>query len=142
MQRITVETDKEKEIVDITDKISRIVKVSEIKTGFAHLFLAHTTAALTTAYLDPEEELEIFDLFEVAVPSRISLRNPHEHTHRLTRMPDHFLASFLGPSLSIPIENSNILLGEFQRLVLVELNGPRSRQIIVGCTQELTVEKV
>lgn len=133
MKRIKIRTSKEREVVDITKLVQVHVTQSGREEGFCHLFLKHTTCGLTTAILDPEAELDIFDFFQVAVPKDETPRLKHEHSHLALHMPSHFIASFLGPSLVVPIEKGRLVLGDYQRIVLVELNGPDKREIIFGC---------
>lgn len=130
METITIDTKKAKEIVDITDKISEIIKKSKIKDGVVHLFLTHTTAALTTADLDPGTDLDMLDAFEAMIP-KLNYRHPHNPTH----VSSHILSSLIGTSLSLPVKEVELILGTWQRVVLVELDGPKERKIIVS-TQE------
>ncbi|RJQ38066.1 YjbQ family protein [Candidatus Microgenomates bacterium] len=137
MQKIIIKTKETKEIVDLTDKINSLIKNNVSKSGFCHLFLTHTTAALTTAYLNPDTELSIIDALQVPVqvpiPEGHKEFNIHEHTHLPVRLPDDIVASYIGTSLSIPFEKGKLLLGKIQRIVLVELNGPRKREILIEC---------
>lgn len=124
MRKITVTTRSKKEVIDITDIVNREVNsVSQNKT-MCHLFLLHTTAALTTADLDPGTDLDMLDAFEEIIP-KLSYRHPHNPAH----VSDHILSSLLGTSLALPLRNGEIILGTWQRVVLVEFNGPRERDI-------------
>ncbi|GAC1653518.1 MAG: hypothetical protein NVS4B12_25250 [Ktedonobacteraceae bacterium] len=58
----------------------------------------------------------------------ISYRHPHNPAHT----PDHILSSIIGPSLAVPYANGKLLLGIWQRIVLVELDGPRQRTVHVS----------
>ncbi|MGI8420414.1 MAG: secondary thiamine-phosphate synthase enzyme YjbQ [Candidatus Levyibacteriota bacterium] len=124
MQHITIATKKPKEIVDITDHIRDLVSQESIEEGICFLFCQHTTAALTTADLDPGTDLDMLDAFEEMMP-----KLPYRHPHNPAHAPDHILASLIGPSLSIPIEEGQLTLGTWQRIVLVELDGPRQRKL-------------
>jgi len=131
MEKIIIRTKKPKEIVDITDKVEAIVKSQKQKEGFCQLFLTHTTAALTTSYIDPKLELELIDAFEVEIPKLTTIRTQFAHHHHVAHLPSHVTAAYFGPSLSVPYKNGKLLLGEYQRIVLIELRGPRKRQVIV-----------
>lgn len=126
MKKIFIETKKAKEVVDITDEISEALPK---KDGLCHLFLAHTTAALTTADLDPGTDLDMLDAFEEIIP-KLDYRHPHDPSH----VPDHILSSLIGTSLTVPVEKGELVLGTWQRVVLVEFNGPRKREITVCFT--------
>lgn len=129
MKNIAITTKLKKEVVDVTEKIERKL---ERETGICLIFLLHTTAAITTADLDPGTDLDMLDAFEALMP-RLQYRHPHNPEH----VTDHIMASMLGASLVVPVENGKIKLGVWQRVVLVELDGPREREIIVQLiTQE------
>lgn len=128
-ETITVHTAKTKEVVDITNDVDVMLKRHSVENGICHFFIPHTTAALATAYLDPERELELIGAFEVVLPHPRRIGREHEHTHVTGRVPDHVMASFLGSSLSIPVSGRKLALGEFQRVVLVELQGPETREV-------------
>lgn len=134
MEKIIIKTKKKKELVDITDKLYKIIAKNKIsRNRLCHIFLPHSTAGLTTAYLNPESELSLIDAFDIMLPHFIDSTKKHEHSHIQGRLPDHIVASFLGPSLEIPVVADKLALGEFQRVVIVELNGPRERTVIVSC---------
>ena len=127
MQKITIETKSKKDVIDITDKISSLLKESKNNKGLVHLFLTHTTAALTTADLDPGTDKDILDAFNEIVP-KLNYRHPHDPSHA----PDHILSSLVGTELTIPYSNNKLILGTWQRVVLIEFNGPRTREIIIN----------
>lgn len=121
MQTFTVATRKKDQVIDITDTVESYLSASPA-SGLCSLFVAHTTCALTTADLDPGTDLDLLDALRQLLP-KISYRHPHDPSHT----PDHILASLLGPSLVIPYAQQRLLLGTWQRVILVELDGPRQR---------------
>jgi secondary thiamine-phosphate synthase enzyme len=132
MKEISISTIKIREIVDITDEINKVLKQNNVQKGLCHLFLPHSTAGLTTAIISSENELDLIDAFEVALPHFTDPVRKHEHSHIASRLPDHIISSFLGTSMAIPIEDNRLALGQFQRLVMVELNGPRKRTVLIN----------
>jgi len=121
---IEIQTNLKKEVIDITDKINALIKKENLKDGLINLFLMHTTAALTTADLDPGTDLDMLDAFSKLIP-KLNYRHPHNPDH----VPDHILSSLIGTSLTLPILNNEVLLGTWQRIVLIEFDGPRLRKI-------------
>jgi secondary thiamine-phosphate synthase enzyme len=119
-----IKTTKNKEVIDITEEINQIINENNFKKGLIHLFLLHTTCALTTADLDPGTDLDMLDAFDKIIP-KLNYRHPHNPNH----VSDHILSSLIGTSLILPIENKKLLLGTWQRVVLIELDGPRDRKI-------------
>src|SRR6516164_7350624 len=121
MQRLTVKTRKKREIVDITDEIQHLLSASD---GVAFVHVLHTAAALTTADLDPGTDLDMLDAFEAMMP-KLQYRHPHNPSHA----PDHILSSLIGTSVSVPVGDGRLMLGTWQRVILVELDGPRTREL-------------
>lgn len=65
MKKISITTTKDKQVVDITDKINNELVKSKTKDGLCHLFLPHSTAGLTTALISAESELDLIDAFNI-----------------------------------------------------------------------------
>lgn len=127
MREIILNSKKPKEVIDITDLINKVIKEINVTDGIAHLFVVHTTAALTTADLDPGTDLDMIDAFETMVP-KLHYQHPHDPAH----VSDHILSALIGTSLVIPFRNRALILGEWQRVVLVEFSGPRKRKLIIS----------
>jgi secondary thiamine-phosphate synthase enzyme len=126
MTRFIIKTKKKKEVVDVTNMIAE--KIPDDFSGVCNLFLTHTTAALTTADLDPGTDLDMLDAFAAIVP-KLNYRHPHDPAHT----PDHIMSSLIGTSLTVPVEKGQLILGAWQRVVLIELDGPRERNIVILC---------
>jgi secondary thiamine-phosphate synthase enzyme len=131
MTVLQVSTKSKREIVDFTELCRNEFAKSKTSNGLCHLFLLHTTAALTTADLDPGTDLDLLDAFDAIIP-KLRYRHPHDPSHA----PDHILSALIGTSLLVPVKNREPLLGEWQRIVLVEFDGPRKRQIAVSFMPE------
>lgn len=131
MQRLTIKTKQKREVLDITDFVEKHVKGNGSSTGVCHLLIQHTTAALTTADLDPGTDLDMLDAFEAMIP-KLRYRHPHNPAH----VPDHILSALIGTSLSLPFENKQLILGTWQRVVLIELDGPREREVVLSVSSE------
>ncbi len=131
MQRLTVRTRSKREVIDITDLVQGVLNNYDGRTGTCHLSILHTTAALTTADLDPGTDLDMLDAFEAMIP-KLRYRHPHNPAH----VPDHILSALIGTSVTVPAEKGHLLLGTWQRVVLVELDGPRQRDVVLTFTTE------
>jgi secondary thiamine-phosphate synthase enzyme len=131
MLRLEVRTRKKREVVDLTDLVEEQLKKEHVPTGICHLLVLHTTAALTTADLDPGTDLDMLDALEAMMP-KLRYRHPHDPSH----VPDHILSALIGTSLSLPFENRKLVLGTWQRVVLIELDGPRERELALSVFAE------
>jgi secondary thiamine-phosphate synthase enzyme len=124
MTEITIESKKNKEIIDITKKVREQVS---IQNGLLNIFVLHTTCSVCIAELDPGTDLDYLDAIEAIAPE-LSYRHAHNPAHA----PDHIMSSIIGASLTVPIKNNELNLGTWQSIVLIELNGPRTRKIKIS----------
>src|SRR5690242_20764943 len=130
MQHFSVKTRKKREVIDITDQVEELIGGKKL-TGACRVFILHTTAALTTADLDPGTDLDMLDAFEAMIP-KLRYRHPHNPAH----VPDHILSALIGTSVALPFKNGGMLLGTWQRVVLIELDGPRERELVMTVISE------
>ncbi|HLH08268.1 MAG TPA: secondary thiamine-phosphate synthase enzyme YjbQ [Terriglobales bacterium] len=131
MQRLKIKTQRKRQIVDITDRIQSALQKQSAATGLCQLTVLHTTAALTTADLDPGTDLDMLDAFEALIP-KLHYRHPHNPAH----VPDHILSTLIGTSLTQPVDSGELVLGTWQRIILVELDGPREREVVLTFVAE------
>jgi secondary thiamine-phosphate synthase enzyme len=124
--QITIQTTKKDEVIDITDDIEEILSKQDKTEGIINIFVQHTTCCITTADLDPGTDLDFLDALRGMLPD-IAYRHPHDPSHA----PDHLLSSIIGAEVTVPFHNGQLSLGVWQRVVLVELDGPRKRTIEV-----------
>ena len=127
METLVIRTKRAREIADITDDVNKLLAKVGFKNGICHLFLLHTTAALATADLDPGTDLDMLDAFEAMSP-KLKYRHPHDPSH----VTEHILSSLVGASVMVPVKSGRLVLGSWQRVVLVEFSGPREREIVVN----------
>lgn len=119
---LSVKTQRRRQVIDLTEQVQGMV--SPAVTGLAAVTVLHTTAAVTTAVLDPGTDLDLLDALETLLPDR-----PWRHPHNPRHAPDHLLASMVGPSVVVPVRDGRLVLGTWQRIILIELDGPRSRRL-------------
>lgn len=123
MKTLNIKTDQSRQVLNITSKVSQQLPKQD---GVVHLFITHTTAAITTADLDPGTDQDYLKVFNNLIP-QLDFNHPHDPDH----FPDHFLASLVGPSLTVPVKNGQLQLGTWQEIVLLEFSGPRERIVMV-----------
>ncbi|MDP6453746.1 MAG: secondary thiamine-phosphate synthase enzyme YjbQ [SAR202 cluster bacterium] len=126
MSALNIITNRPREIIDITDRIALIVRGSGLRQGLCYLFMQHTTAALTLAAQEPGVAMDMLDAFNRLTPVLEYNHQPSQH------VPAHILSATIGASLIVPIRSGTLALGEFQKVVLVELDGPKDRQLEVS----------
>ncbi len=130
-EELTIRTRKDCEVINITDEVARGVSESGIDSGVVTLFNVGSTAGITTTEFEPG--LVNHDLkagFERLAPQ--SARYEHEETWHDDNGHSHVRASFLGPSLTVPIVRGQMTLGTWQQIVLIEFD-TRPRDWTVVC---------
>jgi len=123
---ITVSTGREKQVLDITDRVQKCVSQLGVAEGLCNVFVTHTTAGLTTGESTEGTDQDLMEVLERIIP-RIKFRHEHDPSHA----PDHMISSLVGASLTIPIDGGQLQLGAWQSILLVECNGPRERKVVV-----------
>ena len=125
-QRISIKSRRDKQVIDITDNVERAVASLGKKEGLCNVFVLHTTAGITTGEAIEGTDEDLMETLERIIPE-IRFRHAHDPSHA----PDHMISSILGPSVTVPIHNGKLILGTWQRVLLVECNGPRERDVAV-----------
>jgi secondary thiamine-phosphate synthase enzyme len=118
---IELQTQSAKEVVDITARVQALVESAA--GGSCHLYLRHTTAGLMVVTGETGVPEDIMDILQTLTP-QIAYR--HDSPAHVAA---HFLSALVGPSVHVPVRDGKLALGEFQRIVLMEFEGPRRREI-------------
>jgi len=126
MEQFDVRTPSHTCMVDITDRVSRVVADSGIEEGICYVFVPHTTAGLTiNENADQTVQSDILNRLDKIVP----WRDGYEHAEGNSAA--HIKASMMGSSHPIPVRNGRLRLGTWQGVYLCEFDGPRSRHVWV-----------
>lgn len=127
---IDIRTTDELDIVDLSSQLEARVSDSGVQQGLAHLFVAGSTAALTTIEYEPGVVSDLRAAISRLAPA--DLHYDHDARWGDGNGRSHVRAALLGPSLTVPVHGGNLLLGTWQQVILVELDiRPRSRTIYV-----------
>ena len=125
MSAITVRSESRKHVIDITEEVAKLV--ASRPDGVCHLFVQHTTCALTILTNDKGIAADFLTVLHGLVPQTTAyVHDSADHVRA------HVLAALVGPSVSVPVRAGRLALGQFQHIVLVEFEGPRERAIEVS----------
>jgi len=117
-------------IIDITSQVADYVQQSGVSNGIVTLFVAGSTAAITTIEYEPNLVSDFSNMWDRLMPR--SLPYEHDRAWGDGNGHSHVRASVLGPSLVIPFSNRKPTLGTWQQVVLVDFdNRPRARKIVL-----------
>ncbi|MBI2854157.1 MAG: YjbQ family protein [Chloroflexi bacterium] len=129
-KRISVHTQGDGDILDITGRVVQAVHDSGVESGTATVFVAGSTAGVTTIEYEPGLLADFKAMWERAVPK--GMQYQHDRAWGDGNGHSHVRASLLGPSLTVPFTNRSLLLGTWQQIVLVDFdNRPRARDLVV-----------
>ncbi len=132
---IAAETSGHGDMQDITGQIAELVSASGIRTGIANVFVVGSTAAVGAIELEPGLAHDLPALFDRLVPPSRSYG--HEQAWHDGNGHSHLQATWLGPSLSVPVHNGAPVLGTWQQIFLLECDvRPRRRNLIVTVVGE------
>jgi secondary thiamine-phosphate synthase enzyme len=127
MEEFCVKTDRKSQIIDITTRVAAVVRQSAVSAGICCIYTPHTTAAITiNENADPNVCEDILEALAKLIPEGI-----WRHDRVDNNAAAHIKASIIGPSQAIPVQDGRLLLGTWQAVMLVELDGPRERRVIV-----------
>ncbi len=124
---IEIKTSKKIEIVDITDKVREVVEKHDVTDGIVVVYTKHTTTAIIINENESGLKEDIISILEKLVPSRAG----YMHDRIDNNADSHLRAILLGNSVVVPITNGRLDLGTWQRIMFIELDGPRTRRVVV-----------
>jgi secondary thiamine-phosphate synthase enzyme len=124
----SIDTKERQQALDVSDAVQAVVRRSGVREGLCHVMVLHSTAALVVN--EPDDPNIGSDLIQALA------RSVPEHAGWLhDRIDDnahaHIKAALLGPSELLAVRAGELVLGTWQRLILLEFDGPRKRQVSV-----------
>jgi secondary thiamine-phosphate synthase enzyme len=132
-ETLTVQTEERVELTDITDRIVALVRASGIREGIVSLWSMHTTFAIFINESQKALHVDIKRLLETMVARDAGwMHNDPVHSDCDRSNADaHLRAMLLGHSLTLQVSGGELVLGQWQRVLVAELDGPRSRTLRV-----------
>jgi secondary thiamine-phosphate synthase enzyme len=118
----------ENDIINVTEQISGALKENELQNGIITVFIAGSTAAVTTIEYEPGLRHDFPKMLSRIAPKDIQYH--HDDTWHDGNGHSHVRASLIGPSLTVPFSNGNLILGTWQQIVVIEMDTkPRKRTL-------------
>jgi len=124
---ITLKTEEKRQIIDITDMVNARIQKEDVETGACLIFSHHTTTAITIGEMEEGAVQDFLEFIEKVIPAM-----EFRHAHKPNHAPDHLIGALMGPSVTIPITDGKLTLGTWQRVMFIELDGPRERIVSVA----------
>src|SRR5437588_8805703 len=139
MRRLAFETTEPIQFVDITDEVAAAVRGTGVTDGIVTIVSRHTTMAVRIQEAEPLLLEDLLGFLRRLAPANVHyqhndfrIRTHHMHDDESPNGHSHCLQFLLGTSETVPVEQGELLLGEWQRIFLVELDGPRvKREVLI-----------
>jgi secondary thiamine-phosphate synthase enzyme len=134
MAEFHLRTTAKRQMIDLTARVADIVSEAGVDDGLCNVYVAHATAAIViNENDDPNVCVDVLDLLDRLIPAGV-----WRHDKVDGNAASHIQATILGPSETIPVRGGKLLLGTWQAVMLVELDGPRDRRIVVTTLPRVT----
>ena len=118
------------EVLDITDSCNQKLAESGLKNGIATVFTKHTTAAITIIELEKGMIQDLKDHWAKLLPANATYQ--HNVLNNDTNGHSHVSASIIGPSLVVPFESGKLMLGQWQKIVMIDFDSKaRTRDLVL-----------
>ena len=127
MTEFRIRTTAKREMIDVTARVAEVVASADVAEGLCSVYTPHATAAIVVNENDdPNVCVDVLDALDRLVPAGI-----WRHDRVDGNAASHIQATILGPGETIPVRAGKLQLGTWQAVMLVELDGPRDRHVIV-----------
>ena len=125
--RLKVRSREREELVEFTDEVRRLLRESGVREGVCTLYVRHTTAGLTVnENADPDVPRDMLHALRTLLPQHgMGFRHSEENSDA------HIKATLVGPSVTVPFADGQLLLGRWQGIFLCEFDGGREREVIM-----------
>ncbi len=127
MHTLKIRSRQREELVEFTDEVRRKLKESGAREGVCVLFVRHTTAGLTVnENADPDVPRDMLHALRTLIPQHgMGFRHGEQNSDA------HIKATLVGPSVTIPFADGELLLGRWQGIFLCEFDGGRTREVVM-----------
>src|SRR5437870_9370019 len=127
MTELRIRTKSKRQMIELTARVAEIVARDEVSEGLCSVYTPHATAAIVVNENDdPNVCVDVLDCLDRLVPAGV-----WRHDRVDGNAASHIQAAILGPGETIPVRDGRLCLGTWQAVMLVELDGPRDRRVLV-----------
>ena len=124
---LKVRSREREQLVEFTDAVQQQLTESGARAGVCTLFVQHTTAGLTiNENADPDVVHDMLAWLNRTIPQQQA-----DFRHAEGNSDAHIKASLVGPSVTVPFHDGELLLGRWQGIFFCEFDGPRERQVVM-----------
>jgi len=126
LQTISVRTNQRDEMIDVTDRVTKLVRSNNMLDGMAVVYVPHTTAAVTiNENADPDVRHDMLKKLGEMIP-----KDEGYYLHVEGNSDSHVKTSLVGNTVTVLIERGRLVLGRWQGIYFCEFDGPREREMM------------
>jgi secondary thiamine-phosphate synthase enzyme len=132
MQRFPIATQSlstmsRSQMIEITDRVQKLVSQNTVQDGMVVVYVPHTTAAVTiNENADPDVKHDMLQKLDTLIPKSESY-----YRHGEGNSDSHVKTSLVGNSITVMVEGGKLILGTWQGIQFCEFDGPRTRSFMV-----------
>ena len=127
ISELRIHTSTKRELIDLTSQVAEVVARAGLDEALCSVYVPHATAAVVVNENDdPNVCVDVLDALDRLIPDGV-----WRHDRVDGNAAAHIQATILGPGETIPVRRGRLLLGRWQAVMLVELDGPRERNVVI-----------
>jgi len=129
-EEFTLATRGDTEVIDVTANAQNVIDNAGMANGLCTVFVAHSTCAVTTIEFEPGCNTDLATVLDAIAPEQAAWE--HNARNADTNGHSHVRAALMGPSVTVPFADAQLLLGHLQKIVCIDFDDrPRSRRLVV-----------
>ena len=127
METQTISTSSRNQMIDVTDRLQKLITQAKINDGMLIVYVPHTTAAVTiNENADPDVKHDMLLKLSQMIP-----KDQAGYKHAEGNSDSHVKTAIVGNNVTVLIENGRLQLGQWQGIYFCEFDGPRERQMYI-----------
>lgn len=129
-EELSLDTQGDGDIVDLSQYAQKAVDNAALEHGLCTVYVAHSTCGVTTMEFEPGCNADLNEVLERLAPQD----DPWEHNARNddTNGHSHARAAIIGPAVTLPVREGEIVAGTWQKVVLIDFDDrPRTRKVVI-----------
>jgi secondary thiamine-phosphate synthase enzyme len=130
LEEFTLDTQGDGDVIDVTGHAQKALDNAGLRDGLCTVFVAHSTCGVTTIEFEPGCNADLNRVLEHVAPEDDAWS--HNALNADSNGHSHARAALVGPSVTVPFTNGELLLGTWQKVVCIDFDDrPRSRRLVV-----------
>ncbi|MFZ1539490.1 MAG: secondary thiamine-phosphate synthase enzyme YjbQ [Chromatiaceae bacterium] len=130
LKEVRLATNEPIQVIDITSQVKDLLVLSKVRNGLLTLISSHTTAFVSLNECESGLQQDMVDYLDRVAPGGAGYRHDVNPVDGRQNAHAHLAGLFLSPSVSIPVVSGGLLLGDWQSILFIELDGPREMRTV------------